>query len=130
MNLLLKTDGRFELCNISGDCYGINFELYASSLCFKGQVPYCLERSELRDLIDDLRKMYTRLWGTAELRTHRDEHGATFTINQLGCVQIDVVMIHYADPVHRLEVTLFSDQSCLPEFINELEEVGKACGCL
>jgi len=118
------------LRDVSGSQDGIRFELWVSSRGFTGSLPNGLESVELQKFVGDLRQMHQTLQGSAELRTHGDEDGATFAMDQLGGVSVNVVLVHYQQPRHRLEVGFRSDQSCLPVFIDDLVAAGKAFGSL
>jgi len=133
VDVLLRTNdpgAKLALRNISGGPHGMQFMLTASSRGFSGELSQSLESSELRQLLVGLREMHRTLQGSAELRTHGEADGATLTIDKLGRVKVDVTMVHYGDPVHRLQISFFSDQSCLPAFIQELEAAAASSGCL
>ena len=118
------------LCNIVGGPSGIQFLLRARSRGFSGEFQQSLEPAELLRFLKNLRGMHKALRGSADLRTHDDADGATFTIDPLGRVKVEVTMVHYGTPPHRLEIAFFSDQSCLPAFAEQLEKAGKDLGCL
>ena len=109
------------LRNIRVGRNGVEFILSVSSRGFTGEVPYALEKAELHKLLDALRAMHAHLTGSASLQFHSEETRVGLTMNSQGQVMVTGALVHYRDPVHRLEFGFFSDQSCLPEFIAGLE---------
>ena len=133
MEVVLKSNdegAELALRDVSGSQHGIRFDLWVRSRSFTGSLPQTLESVELQKFVGDLRQMHQTLQGSAELRTHGDEDGATFTMDRLGGVAVNVVLVHYQQPRHRLEVGFRSDQSCLPAFIDDLVAAGKAFGSI
>jgi hypothetical protein len=53
-----------------------------------------------------------------------EEDHVHFEINSSGRVLVSGLLIHYEEPSHRLKFGFYSDQSCLPSFIQALSLVG------
>ena len=121
--VLRSSDGTASLTLESlkpGVSGGAEFTFVVSSRGFAARSWYALEAEELAALIADLERMYESLSGTAEIRLHMEEEHVSFFIEPTGRLLVRGVIIHYEEPLHRLEFGFYSDQSCLPEFVRRL----------
>jgi hypothetical protein len=127
---LPSSDGSdyLKLVNFKPDRNGVSFEIIISSRNFTGQTVYALEAVEFRSLLEDLQYMYDKLSGSADLRLHMEEDHVRFEINSSGQILVSGLLIHHMEPSHRLKFGFYSDQSCLPSFIQALSIVGSEIG--
>ena len=128
--ILPSSDGSdyLKLTSFRPEPNGVSFEIQVSSRNFSGQTSYALEAIEFRSLIDNLQHMYDTLSGMAEMRLHMEEDHINFKINPSGQVLVSGVLIHYKEPLHNLKFGFYSDQTCLPSFIQALSHVGNTIG--
>lgn len=78
---------------------------------------------ELPQFLDDLKKSYRALRGSAELRTQYEEDFVRFEFTSRGHVVVTGILREYGNLNRKLQFGFESDQSFLPPFIAALESV-------
>ena len=96
---------------------GATFNMAVESRGFAGLTFYALEPSELAQLLRGLQAMHETLQGSALMQLHMEEDRVAFSMDKLGKVLVSGTLVHYTDPIHRLEFGFWADQTQLPGLI-------------
>ncbi len=123
---LPSSDGSdyLKLVNFTTNRDGVLFEIIVCSRNFTGRIEYALEAVEFHSLLEGLQQMYDKFSGSADLQFHMEEEFIHLELNPYGQVLVSGLLIDYREPSNSLKFGFYSDQSCLPSFIQALSLVG------
>lgn len=123
---LPSSDGSdyLKLVNFTLSGNDVLFEIIVCSRNFTGRIEYALDAVEFHLLLEGLQQMYDKFSGSADLQYYYEEEYIHFEINPYGQVLVSGLLINYREPLNSLKFGFYSDQSCLPSFIQALSLVG------
>lgn len=127
MNIQLKSNCEEKILKIfniecleDNSAYKMNLEVYSRG--FSASKELFIEPFQFNKFIEEIKKMNDNLNGTAKMKPMYEDDYIEFICDKSGHLNVKGQIFEFSDTPQYLKFEFVTDQTCLPDFINDLNK--------